>query len=161
MPYFVSRQRYWSEGTPVVEVAAGGLDYANPDMLGFKYRAEGEGEEYTDPREAVEAAIAVCRAWRADGTRCHVATGATGGFTMPFEPTTFRDARAWAERAWERLPKCDGCGKPLPSEREQYRRLDDWTGERFCSERCCERAIEFDEQCDAEFAAQENAEDAE
>ena len=34
MKYFVSRQSYWGEEEPlVVEIAHGGLDYANADML--------------------------------------------------------------------------------------------------------------------------------
>lgn len=28
--YFVSRQKYYPEGTKVVEIAIGGSDYANP-----------------------------------------------------------------------------------------------------------------------------------
>ena len=85
MPYFVSRQCYWGVEDPyVVEVASGGLDYANPDMLGVKYKRLGEGKEYLDPREAVQAAIAISRAWtETDGAPLPVAYGATGGMTMP------------------------------------------------------------------------------
>lgn len=152
--WYVSRQRYWPEGTPIVEVASGGLDYANPDMLVSKY--PGEAEEYTDPREAVAAAIAVCKAWRADGEkRAKVAHGATGGFTMPFEGCTYREAERWARETYARLPKCDRCGEIRPSDKDAWRLLDDWSGERFCSEQCAELAFEDDERFNAEEAESE------
>lgn len=51
--WFVSRQDYWGEENPLaVEIAAGGLNYANADMLCVAYARLGEGEEYEDPREA-------------------------------------------------------------------------------------------------------------
>lgn len=145
MPYFVSRQRYWPAGTPVVEVAMGGLDYANPDMLCETYRHLGEGKEYTDPREAVEAAIMVCKAWRKDGGRsAKVAYGSTGGFTLPFEPSTFRQAREWADKLYGRAAKCDHCGDMLGNGRH-----DRWTlafpyddDGAYCSENCADHGYE-------------------
>lgn len=112
MKYFVSRQRYW--GVPeaeayVVEIATGGREYANPDALVPKYA--GEMEEYDDPREAAEAAISIMRQWKKDARRkIHVAYGCTFGYTMPFEPSTIKDLRAWAETAYKELPKCERCG---------------------------------------------------
>ena len=96
--FFVSRQSYWPEGQLTVEIAGGGLDYANPDMLVEKYKHLGEGQEFDDPVEAAEAAIAVAQAWRKDapGKKICVAYGYTGGFTMPFEPSTQKDVMAWA-----------------------------------------------------------------
>jgi len=95
MPYTVTRQRQWPEGTPVVEISRGGLDYTNPDALSPKY--PGEFRTYDDPRDAVEVAIAICRAWRKDGQRdAMVGVGATLGMTMPFDPITFQEAREWA-----------------------------------------------------------------
>ena len=85
--WFVSRQRYLDgEHRRIVEIALGGRDYSNPDMLVPQFHDE--GREYEDPREAVKAAISVCEQWRkarpADDP--HVAHGATAGFTMYFEP---------------------------------------------------------------------------
>lgn len=95
--YTVTRQCQWPEGTPVVEVSLGGIDYTNPDALVEKY--PGEMEEYHDRVEAAEIAIAICRQWRKDGTKnAKVAHGATGGMTMPFEPCSFKELRAWAGR---------------------------------------------------------------
>lgn len=79
--YFVSRQKYWPDGTPVVEIAVGGVELSNPDMLCEKY--EGEGKEYKDPRKAVDIAIKICLAWRKDGEkRAKIAIGDTSGFTI-------------------------------------------------------------------------------
>src|SRR5262249_40587165 len=120
----------------VVEVAAGGLDYANPDMLTEKYRHLGEGHEFDDPREAVEAAIEIARAWRRDAhtRRIGVGVGATGRFTLPFEPGSFAHARAWATEQYERLPKCGRCGGLLGRTKYALPYSDDV----FCSEQCAE-----------------------
>jgi len=132
MPFTVTRQLQWPEGTPVVEVSAGGLDYTNPDALVARY--QGEFETYDDPREAVEAAIAICKAWRQDGEkRARIGIGATGGMTMPFETCTFCEARAWAKRRYVALPKCDRCGNILG--RDHYHDPDD-PDIKFCSEAC-------------------------
>lgn len=138
MPYTVTRQRQWPEGTPVVEVSAGGLDYTNPDALVEKY--PGEFETFDDPREAVDAAIAICLSWREDGEpEAQVGHGATLGMTMPFDTCTFREARAWAQKRYETLPKCARCGEVLPEKHYTVPELD---GERFCREYCAERAQE-------------------
>jgi hypothetical protein len=93
----VTRQVQWPTGKPVVEVSIGGIDYANPDALVAKY--EGEFVEFDDSREAVEAAIRICREWRRDGRKdANVGFGSTGGFTAPFDDCTFKEARDWASR---------------------------------------------------------------
>jgi hypothetical protein len=98
----VTRQLQWPEGTPVVEISSGGLDFTNPDALSAKY--PGEFETYADPVEAVEAAISICRAWRQDGKKeAKVGHGATGGMTLPFATCTFREARRWAKQRREEL----------------------------------------------------------
>ena len=136
MKWFVSRQHYY-DGRKVVEVAQGGTDYANPDMLVVRFKDHGEGKEYEDPRGAVAAAIAICRAWRSIMPgRISVAHGHTGGYTMPFEDTTFSEARKWAREVYEKLPKCDQCGNLLPKE---HFIVDD---DHFCSEYCAERYVE-------------------
>jgi hypothetical protein len=141
MKFFVSRQIYWPEGTPVVEVACGGLDYANPDMLCVAFRAQGEGCEYVDPVEAAEAAIAVCKLWRQHGkSKAKVASGATGGMTMPFEPVTFAGLRQWARALAVKLPHCDQCGD-LIADKPWYI-VDDRDAGDFCSSQCCDRAWE-------------------
>ncbi len=135
MPYTVTRQLQWPDGTPVVEISAGTLDYTNPDALVAKY--PGEFETFDDPREAVETAITICKAWRQDGERrAKVAYGATGGMTMPFDPCTFPEAREWARERYETLPKCSQCGGLLPKEHYTIPELDD---ERFCREHCAEK----------------------
>ena len=98
--YFVSRQCYWPDGRNVVEIAEGGLDYANPDMLVSKY--PGEGEEYEDPREAVTAALEIAKLWRSDSNEeIEVAYGNTLGFTMPFEGSEEKDLIEWAEKRYQ------------------------------------------------------------
>ena len=135
--FFVSRQKYWPDGVLAVEIAGGGLDYANPDMLVPKYR--GEGKEYLSPIEAVEAAIDICRAWRQDGARCTVRHGHTAGFTMPFDACTFKSARAWAKKTEENMDHCAQCGELLGKER--YAPFHDPDFE-CCSDRCCELMME-------------------
>lgn len=147
--WFVSRQSYWGvepEDQNVVEIAAGGLDYANADMLSAKYPHLGEGEEYDDPRDALKAALEIRDAWRKDAPHLviNVAHGYTGGMTMPFEGT--EDEKAlweWANTAWEALPKCDQCGGVLP---EEYF-MDEFRELKFCSERCAEKNESRCEPC--------------
>lgn len=99
--YAVTRQRY-IDGDEVVEVAIGGLDYANPDALVKKY--PGEMEEYKNPIKAIEAAISICRNWRKDGNKkAKVAIGYTGGYSVPFESVSFRNARKWAKQEYKKL----------------------------------------------------------
>ena len=137
MPFTVTRQLQWPEGSPVVEVSAGGLDYTNPDALVACYC--GEFETYDDPREAVATAIAICKAWRQDGGKhACIGTGATGGMTMPFEPCTLREAKEWAEKRYREMPKCARCGEILP---ERYYYDPDDPEDKFCSEFCAEEAM--------------------
>lgn len=140
MKYFVSRQNYWGvepeEGT-VVEIAAGGLDFANPDMLVPKWKNLGEGQEFSDPREAVACAIKICQAWRLAGEEnAKIACGFTGGNTLPFEPKAIEELEAWAEATYEKLPKCDCCGMLLGKETYGHEYSD---GYPFCSEYCSEK----------------------
>lgn len=137
--YYVSRQRYWGEDINCVEIALGGGDYANPDMLGCKY--PGEGVDYLDPREAAEAAIEIRKLWQADEPELEITVdyGCTLGFTMPFtDDNTDEELIAWANERYEKLEKCQHCGEPLPeNERDVFYLMD--VDEKFCSERCAER----------------------
>ena len=134
MPFTVTRQRQWPQGTPVVEISAGGIDYTNPDALVQRYA--GEFETFDDPREAVAVAIAICKVWRKDGERrARIGVGATGGMTMSFDSCTFPQARAWADGRYAELRKCDACGELLGE--TTYRNLD--SDSKFCSEYCAER----------------------
>ena len=137
MPFTVTRQLQWPEGTPVVEISHGGIDYTNPDALVQQYA--GEFETYADPREAVDVAIAICKAWRQDGRKnAKVGIGATGGMTMPFDTSTFREAKAWAKRMHDITPKCDRCGDILP---EKHYYDPDEPDIKFCSEYCAEKSM--------------------
>ncbi len=141
--WFVCRQDYWGEENPLaVEIAAGGVDYANADMLGVSYAAFGEGEEYLDPREAAAAAIAVAQAWRRDTGRSDeeitVRSGYTGGGTMPFPEGTDQEAAAWGERTYDALPKCPECGDLL-TERWVPTGFPVDDDEACCSEFCCDK----------------------
>ena len=147
--FTVTRQRQWPDGENVVEVSSGGLDYCNPDALAEKY--SGEFQEFTDPREAVETAITIVRAWRKDSReRISIGVGSTLGMTLPFSPDTFAHARAWAKQVWERLPKCAGCSEPLPAKNDRWS-ANDWDGLEYCSERCAIRAAEFEADEQAKF----------
>jgi len=138
----VTRQSQWPDGGQVVEISSGGIDYTNPGALAAKY--PGEMEEYADPREAVEAAIKIAEAWKADAPDKDILIdhGATGGMTMPFDgmelgEETSRELREWAEGRWEAVAKCDQCGEAIrgnPTTLIDYG--DDW---QFCGEHCAER----------------------
>lgn len=137
----ISRQIQWPNGTPIVEISAGGIDYTNPDALSPEY--EGEFEEFIDPREAVRTAIEICRRWRKDGEKkAYLGIGATGGMTMPFEPTTFKNAEKWAEKCWESLEKCEWCGGILPEEFW----MDEFGNGKFCSESCVEHIADYTQE---------------
>jgi predicted RNA-binding Zn-ribbon protein involved in translation (DUF1610 family) len=147
MKYFVSRQHYWG-GPHVVEVAGEGLDYAGPDMLAAKYSDLGEGKEYYDPRQAVEAALNIMQAWQVDVNQRPedqryeiegVAVGFTHGMISQLEPVDPETARQWAYKAYEGLPKCTFCG--LLIESEEYH---DTEGNLFEREYCFEEYHRYD-----------------
>jgi len=141
--YFVSRQRYWPTGDSVVEICTEGKDYCNPDMLVPRFGEMGEGTEFADPMEAVEAAIKIRDAWNKlfldFEDKARVEVGSTMGYTMPFEEHPIDEQlRDWAEKELESLPKCCYCGDILKESEHKYLlpELDD--GEEFCSEQCAE-----------------------
>jgi len=151
--YTVTRQLQWPDGTAIVEISFGGLDYTNPDALAAKY--DREFDEFNSPVEAVETAITICKSWRADGTRkAKVGIGATGGMTMPFDTCTFHEARKWAKETYEKLDKCPTCGTVVEDLKEWYLAgsyypdefipYDD--GYKYCSEICAEKASEFTDE---------------
>jgi len=155
MSYTVTRQIQWPEGAHVVEVSQGGIDYTNPDALVKRY--SGEFETFTDPREAVETAINICKAWNKDGSkpRARVGMGATGGYTMPFEMSTFKAVRDLAKEIYSKLSKCPSCGAITEDLKEWWSAgeylaggevwpFDD--GEKYCSEACAEKASTY--ECD-------------
>lgn len=151
MSYYVSRQVYWGVEQPyAVEIACNGLESSNPDMLVEKYKREGEGREYLDPREAVNAAITVARTWRKDEPKLkiQITIGDTRGMTCPFEPCTFKEALAWAERVYEKLERCDNCGEILPDKNKRF--TDVFGDVSFCCEHCAEKYLEEQEKLNAQ-----------
>lgn len=135
--WFVSRQNYWGVDDPLcVEIALGGRDYANPDMLVEKYA--GEGQEYADPREAAKSAVAIAESWRKDTTeKVRIDVGATGGNTMPFtDDMTDGEVLAWGAREYEKAEKCALCGDILP---KNFYTLEVDPDEHYCSEYCAEK----------------------
>jgi len=153
--YTITRQIQWPKGDPVVEVSEGGIDYTNPDALVANY--PGEFQKFEDPREAVETAINICRAWREDGEKgARIGVGATGGMTMPFDGGTFKEARKWANEIWDKLEKCPTCGAVVEDLKEWWN-AGEWMGddftpfdhidEKYCSEYCAEKASIFSVEC--------------
>jgi hypothetical protein len=139
--YFVSRQCYWGvdpDEQNVVEIASGGLNYANPDMLVEKYA--GEGQEYVDPREALEAALSIAEQWKQDKPQLNIgiAHGFTGGYTMPFEPDSEEQLKVWAQKTYDSLKKCNQCGEVLG--KEVWHAFGDPDLGDFCSEYCADKA---------------------
>lgn len=133
----------------MVELAGGGLDYANPDMLCSMWPEHGEGKEYEDPREALKAAILVRDAWITslldqgklvlsnaedeDDGRPRVETGHTMGFTMPFcSYPADEELAEWAEKRYAELVKCSHCETILPDEYMQRAHYEDDDDPKFC-----------------------------
>lgn len=117
----VTRQIQFPDGSHVVEISRGGIDYCNPDALESRYA--GEFCEHEDPRDAVESAIAIAQQWQADEPDEDILIdyGATGGMTLPFDgmelcEETFAELRRWAENSWAALEKCAQCGELLRGE---------------------------------------------
>ena len=154
MPFYLSRQCYWGDDEPnVVEIASGGLDYANPDMLsdkGTQYAKLGCGQEYTDPREALAAAIKIRDAWMVaePDEAIRIECGFTGGNTLPFSDyPTDEELLQWAEKAWEGLEKCERCGEVIVDGKWYY--LHELGQDvHFCSEYCADEsaAAFYDEE---------------
>jgi hypothetical protein len=150
--FTVTRQSQWPEGTLIVEISQGSLDYANPGMLCVKYRNLGEGDTFTGMTDAVEAGIKIARQWAKDArTHIQIAVGCTGGNTLPFEGQRIsakveRELRAKAKDFDAKLPKCENCGEILGEQRYG----DGYSGEYdCCSQYCAEQryyAIEEEEE---------------
>ena len=145
--WFVSRQKYWHSGDCVVEIAAGGLEYSNPDMLSdlpdHTYGKLGDMLETMDPREALAAAIAIRDEWRQHTDEpVRIETGFTHGCTIPFEEEpTDEQLHKWAEKAWENTLKCDSCGDALPE--KDYYIVPEWGDDlRYCQEYCADSAYQ-------------------
>jgi hypothetical protein len=142
----VTRQCQWATGDNVVEISVGGLDYANPDALCQKY--PGEFKTFVGMVPAVEAAIKIAEAWKADKPKgkIKIASGGTGGYTMPFEgmtacKTNYKLLRKEAAEHDAALPKCECCGEMLPDSKHCFgHEFSD--GYPFCSEYCAEKDYE-------------------
>ncbi len=161
--YFVSRQMYYPTGECVVEIAAGGLNYANPDMLADKdgiYNRLGCGAEYRDPREALRVAFAIRGEWLKHTEKpVRIEMGYTHGFTMPFEEHP-EDVKLMvqANQEYESLPKCNYCGDIMPDdERKRWRLCFPYDSEEeYCSEQCADRAyegiLEYEQELEEDYA---------
>lgn len=136
MKLYVSRQRHWPDGDLTVEIVKGGLNYANPGHLEIKWSSIGEGEEFTDPREAVQAAINIANEWRKieKENEIEITFGSTGGMSIPLPAYSDEELIKIAEEEYEKLPKCAKCGELF--ENEKYRL--EFSGDEFCTEYCTE-----------------------
>jgi hypothetical protein len=141
--FFVSRQIEYPSGMLLVEICEG-LDYASPDMLVIKYGRLGEGQEFKSPIEAVEAAIAIQKAWRKDKTvrdGIAISFGNTHGFSGVSLPRmTHKKLRETAEKIYQGLDKCVQCGEILG--KQTFTHDFAIPGEKFCREYCAEKNYE-------------------
>ena len=140
--YFVNCQHQYYSGNYLVEIAYPDQDSIGSDMLATNYADEGE---YSDPREALEAAIKVRDALQVDYPKEKIGI-AFGRFDMvEGEAQDLEELRAEIEKHYESLPKCDRCGK-LRNEDETYTIYSDPSFGKFCSEYCAEEAYIGDEK---------------
>lgn len=137
--YTVSRQSYvFDDGALAVEVARC-FDYMSPGALVERY--SGEFEEFADPREAAEAAIAIAKQWRADEHRRIPYTIAGNSYVYPTTADGMNAAelRAWARDEYAGLKKCDHCGDVIDG--DTWKHADDFGWDdtpEFCSQNCAE-----------------------
>ena len=144
--YFVSRQIVWPEGTPAVEIAPF-LDAAGPGMLVAYFQNAGEGREFDDPREAVEAAIRVRDLWWASKAshlkgweKIEITYAGGGALGIAGEEIGADDElRAWAEKRYEAILKCAECGEPIYQEKWYASEIFGDDAFACCSERCAQK----------------------
>ena len=134
--YTVTRQLQYYEGNMMVEISEGGFDYVNPDMLSPIF--EGEGETFSNPIDAVDAAISIRDKWQhiEPDNKITIGYGNTLGFCMAFEPAEIKELKEWSQKEYESLPKCDRCGDIIKEEFTIW----DMEDMKFCSENCAENA---------------------
>lgn len=132
--YFVSRQNYSAiEGNMrEVEIAIGGAGAAGADMLPTSFPGLGEGYEFNDPREALKAARFIWRAWVAVNHEIDVSV-IIPTTNLVFHPPSNPLLDAWAQAEYEKLVKCDRCGKITDGDPYVLFDVDDV---RFCSSVC-------------------------
>ena len=139
--YFVNCQHQYYSGNYMVEIAYPDQDSIGSDMLATHYADEGE---YSDPREALEAAIKVRDMLQKDHPNETIGI-AFGHFDMvEGEPQDMEELKAEIEKHYESLPKCDRCGKLIGD--EPYIIYEDPDFGKFCSEYCAEEAYIEDEK---------------
>ena len=145
MIFYVSRQHYYynQDSDGQVEIVIGGIDYSGPDTLCEKYRRLGEGQEFNDPRAAVKAAIEILKRWQQDEPEkenLFITAVSLGGMGLEGEPWEEEALLKWADKMWERLPKCDECGDPLDDGPRAELYLSESDPDlRFCTEHCLDR----------------------
>jgi len=141
--YTITRQRQWPDGTLVVEISEGGLDYSNPNALRRKY--EGEFQEIADPIKAVTIGIFIFESWKKDEPKedIFIGYGGTLGYTMPFEPSQINQIKEWAQKEYTKIPICYNCGELIDPDTDYI--LDEWDNP-FCSVQCIECAMEKEEE---------------
>jgi hypothetical protein len=113
-----------------------------------RYRRLGDGQEFVDPRDAADAALALRAQWAHDiGKKVALSFGDAD---IGWSKSTRKDVLAWAEKAFERADKCAECGKPLGKERW---RPTEWAeDDEFCSEYCADKAYSaFMREQESEF----------
>lgn len=168
MSYVITRQRSYPDGILYVELETGGPDMTSPGAIaGMSYAGEGE---YDDPREASRKLIAVRNAWQVyretkkshdDQDTILVSIGTTMGGLTTHDPGEMTDEEiiAWGQKEYDRLPKCDQCGDILPSDkRNRWHSTDDPDLGTYCSENCCNLAVEADRKLNQQYVV-ENQED--
>lgn len=138
MGYFVSRQRDFKNNSLYVEIAAGGKAKAGADFLTVRY--SGEQKNLIDPRDAVNIAENIFKAWDrdyGDEKKKLRIVGLPTTLEYEFSPKGIDAAKSWADKIFESMKKCGHCGKAMGN-RDPYEH-DDISGTAFCSEQCCAR----------------------
>jgi hypothetical protein len=143
--YVISRQLSWPDGIYYVELETGGEDSTSPGMMG-------SCKTFGDPRDATTALITMRNNWQAEfvpnegeddpQTTILVSIGTTGGGMFSHDPSELTDEqiKEWADKEYEKLPKCDRCGDVID---EKYTIFDDPDAGDFCSENCANLEIDW------------------
>lgn len=149
MTFVVTRQtNFYDEGAPSVEIAYG-MDNVSPGALSSTTMFPDDFTEAEDPREAVEVAIKLRKAWwphiryTSMGEKRYVPFTISGAASIGLYPTvedglTAAQLRRWAKQKYEQMPKCDYCGTPTENE------YQDEFGDKFpsCSDFCASQIFD-------------------
>ncbi len=156
--WIVSRCEPWPSGEQCVEIATD-VDHLDPSLFW-----ERDGSDYdrlciewSDPRDAVDAAIKVRDLWVAESGKPVKIDHANPVF-YGMDGKTDAELRAWAIKTYDEMPRCVHCSNVCQEVGMPGNYEDDVTGESFHA--CCDWHAElylYAEHCHSEIEEETTA----